>query len=110
MFAGRRNGTVDVWDVRRSSSSTSPNVMGVLRIPIESGPVSCVIGLPDGRHVATASQDNVRLWNTYDYLQSDESMAKRRNTGLPPFKIIAGHHGGTMSSMGELLRSWAGRS
>jgi transcriptional activator SPT8 len=60
-----------------------------------------VIGLPDGRHVATASQDNVRLWNTYDFLQSEDNMAKRRNTGLPPFKIIAGHHGGTMSSMSE---------
>ena len=53
VLAGRRNGTVDVWDVRKSSSSTTPNLLRTLRTPTESGPVSCVVAFPDGRHIAT---------------------------------------------------------
>ena len=46
---------MDIWDVRRSSSSTSsvPNLLRTLRTPAESGPVSCIVPFPDGRHVAT---------------------------------------------------------
>ncbi|WVF72598.1 hypothetical protein IAT40_007416 [Kwoniella sp. CBS 6097] len=97
VLAGRRNGTVDIWDLRRSSSSTAPNLLRTLRTPAESGPVSCVVAFPDGQHVATASQDNVRLWNTAEYFDPEESM--RKKSSKPPFKIIAGHHGGTISSM-----------
>ena len=98
VLAGRRNGTIDIWDVRKSSSSSSSNLLNTLRTPAESGPVSCIVAFPDGRHIATASQDNVRLWNTTELSTSDD-MAKKR--GRPPFKIIAGHHGGIISSMCE---------
>ncbi|WVR07353.1 hypothetical protein IAU60_004394 [Kwoniella sp. DSM 27419] len=119
VLAGRRNGTIDIWDVRRSSSSSSPNLLRTLRTPAESGPVSCVVAFPDGRHVATASQDNVRLWNTAEYFEPDDSIRKSRSK--PSFKIIAGHHGGTISSMiidptGKFLitasgdRGWQGES
>jgi transcriptional activator SPT8 len=61
--------------------------------------------MPDGRHVATASQDNIRLWNTYEYFHDDKLAAggegMKKRGGLPPFKIIAGHHGGIVSSMRE---------
>ncbi|WVQ99819.1 hypothetical protein IAU59_006962 [Kwoniella sp. CBS 9459] len=97
VLAGRRNGTIDIWDLRRSSSSTAPNLLRTLRTPAESGLVSCVVAFPDGQHVATASQDNVRLWNTAEYFDPEESM--RKKSSKPPFKIIAGHHGGTVSSM-----------
>ncbi|KAK8854961.1 hypothetical protein IAR55_003701 [Kwoniella newhampshirensis] len=97
VLAGRRNGTIDIWDVRRGSSSTAPNLLRTLRTPIESGPVSCVVAFPDGRHIATASQDNIRLWNSAEYFEPDDSM--KRSRSKPPFKIIAGHHGGTISSM-----------
>ncbi|OCF30840.1 transcriptional activator SPT8 [Kwoniella heveanensis BCC8398] len=53
VLAGRRNGTIDIWDLRRSSSSSSPNLLRTLRTPAESGPVSCVVAFPDGQHVAT---------------------------------------------------------
>ncbi|KAL7423529.1 Transcription factor spt8 [Cryptotrichosporon argae] len=112
VYAGRRNGTVDVWDVRRASSAGIPNVLRSLRTPAESGPVSCIVAFPDGRHIATASTDNVRLWNTADLAELDESTnaagtgagtgsggGTRRSRSRPPFKIIAGHHGGTVSSM-----------
>lgn len=94
VLAGRRNGTIDIWDIRRTSS-TSPSLLRALRTPIESGVVSCVVGLPDGKHVAAASQDNIRLWNTAEY-------EEKKKGSRPPFMIIAGHHGGTVSSMGEL--------
>lgn len=53
ILAGRRNGTIDLWDVRRTSSSTAPNILRTLKTPIESGPVSCVVAFPDGQHIAT---------------------------------------------------------
>ncbi|WRT68201.1 uncharacterized protein IL334_005176 [Kwoniella shivajii] len=119
VLAGRRNGMIDVWDVRRSSSSSSPNLLRTLRTPAESGPISCLVSFPDARHIATASQDNVRLWNTAEYFDNEDSMRKR--SSKPPFKIIAGHHGGTLSSMivdptGRFLitasgdRGWQGES
>jgi len=107
-MAGRRNGTIDIWDVRRtsssSSSSSSPGLLRTLRTPTESGPISCIVALPDGRHVATASQDNIRLWNTHDCFAPEDigGAGTKKKGSRPPFKIIAGHHGGTISSM----RKW----
>ncbi|KAI9637216.1 WD40-repeat-containing domain protein [Dioszegia hungarica] len=97
ILAGRRNGTVDIWDVRRSSSSTAPNLLRTLKTPAESGAVSCLVAFPDGQHVATASQDNIRLWNTVEYFEPEDSARKAKSR--PPFKIVAGHHGGTVSAM-----------
>ncbi|WVQ83902.1 hypothetical protein IAT38_006046 [Cryptococcus sp. DSM 104549] len=95
--AGRRNGTVEIWDIRRGSSSSTPNLLQTLRTPPQSGPVSCVVSFQDGRHIATASQDNIRLWNAVELAQPDEAI--KRGKHRAPFKIIAGHHGGTVSSM-----------
>ncbi|TXT08271.1 uncharacterized protein COLE_05195 [Cutaneotrichosporon oleaginosum] len=96
VLAGRRNGTIDIWDVRKTSS-TSASVLRTLRTPSDSGPVSCIVAFPDGKHVATASTDNIRLWNTVEYYEPEEPAKKK--SSRPPFRIIAGHHGGTVSSM-----------
>ncbi|WWC90902.1 uncharacterized protein L201_005840 [Kwoniella dendrophila CBS 6074] len=120
VLAGRRNGTIDVWDVRRGSSSNAPNLLRTLRTPAESGPISCLVAFPDGNNIATASQDNIRLWNTSEYFDVVEESMKKKSS-KPPFKIIAGHHGGTISSMivdptGKFLitasgdRGWQGES
>ena len=116
VMAGRRNGTLDIWDVRRTSSSRAPNLLRTMKTPQESGSISCVVAFPDGRHIATyvvlictnvfqltsrASQDNIRLWNTVEYYDPEESMKKSKSR--PPFKIVAGHHGGTISSMSMSL-------
>jgi transcriptional activator SPT8 len=53
ILAGRRNGTLDIWDLRRTSSSTAPNLLRTLKTPQESGSISCVVAFPDGRHIAT---------------------------------------------------------
>ncbi|KAH9043126.1 WD40 repeat-like protein [Lactarius pseudohatsudake] len=95
IFAGRRNGTVDVWDVRqlgRSGPAESPRLLKTLRNPPSSGIVSCVVAFPDGRHIACACSDNIRLWNA---AEAGESEAK----GRMQFKIIPGHHGGMVSQM-----------
>jgi len=54
IYAGRRNGTVDIWDVRKyGSNSRTPRHLKVLRNPASSGVVSCVAAFPDGRHLAS---------------------------------------------------------
>jgi hypothetical protein len=45
----------------------------------------------------SASQDNIRLWNTVEYFEPEDSARKAKSR--PPFKIVAGHHGGTVSAM-----------
>jgi len=44
----------------------------------------------------SASEDNIRLWNIWE--TPEEKAAKR---GLPPFKLIPGHHGGVVSQICE---------
>ncbi|RXW20885.1 hypothetical protein EST38_g4958 [Candolleomyces aberdarensis] len=100
IYAGRRNGTVDVWDVRlmgKDSMTDTPRLLKTLRNPTSSGVVSCLAPLPDCRHVVCASVDNIRLWNVADTPMEDSSMARSRS-GVP-FKIIPGHHGGYISQM-----------
>lgn len=121
IYAGRRNGTVDVWDVRllgRSGPNSTPRLLKSLRNPVSSGVVSCVVPFPDGRHIACASTDNIRLWNAAD---SGEADGSARSRGGVQFKIIPGHHGGYVSQMlvdpcGRFLvsassnRGWHGES
>ncbi len=104
VLAGRRNGTIDIWDVRKTAP-TAASVLRTLRTPSDSGPVSCIVAFPDGKHVATASTDNIRLWNTVEYYEPEEPA--RKKSSRPPFRIIAGHHGGTISSMSECLEGRA---
>lgn len=98
VYAGRRNCTVDVWDTRMFSSPVNgvPRLLRTLRNPISSGAVSCVVSFPDGRHIAVASSDNVRLWNASEAPEAD---APGRSRSGVPFKIIPGHHGGIISQM-----------
>ncbi|KAI0933099.1 hypothetical protein AcV7_004673 [Taiwanofungus camphoratus] len=98
IYAGRRNGTIDVWDVRQTgrAASGTPKILKTLRNPISSGVVSCVVAFPDGRHLACASNDNIRLWNVAEAGEPDAS--GRTKSGVQ-FKIIPGHHGGMVSQM-----------
>ncbi|KAG0046254.1 Transcription factor spt8 [Gryganskiella cystojenkinii] len=84
IFCGRRNGTVDEWDFAEGRLVQS------IKMPANSGPVSYVKSVPNNKHLICASQDNIRLWNITE-LDSKSS--------LRPFQIIAGHHGGLISSI-----------
>ncbi|KAH8833634.1 WD40 repeat-like protein [Flagelloscypha sp. PMI_526] len=98
IYAGRRNGAIDVWDVRqlgKSGPSGTPRMLKTLRNPASSGVVSCVVAFPDNRHIACASNDNLRLWDVADGGETDGGT---KRSGVP-FKIIPGHHGGYISQM-----------
>ncbi|KDQ11704.1 hypothetical protein BOTBODRAFT_135510 [Botryobasidium botryosum FD-172 SS1] len=96
VYAGRRNGTIDVWDTRKMGTGYlgTPTLLRSLRNPPSSGAVSCVASFPDGHHLACASQDNIRLWDI-----NDAGPETGRSRAVVPFKIIAGHHGGIISQM-----------
>ncbi|KAH8107051.1 WD40 repeat-like protein [Cristinia sonorae] len=98
IYAGRRNGTIDVYDVRQMGMPAmgTPRILKTLRNPASSGVVSCVVAFPDTRHIACASSDNIRLWNVAEANEPD-SFGKIKS-GVQ-FKIIPGHHGGFISQM-----------
>ncbi|CAG8473026.1 13718_t:CDS:10, partial [Racocetra persica] len=90
VYCGRRNGTVDEWDFASGKHTRS------FKMPSNSGPVSCVASMPNGRHIVCASTDNIRLWN----VGNDESEAIK---SIVPFLIVPGHHGGSISQICILL-------
>ncbi|CCA77986.1 hypothetical protein PIIN_00700 [Serendipita indica DSM 11827] len=102
IIAGRRNATVDVFDVRQfgHSAGRTPRVLRTLVNPADSKTVTCVTAFPDGKHMVCASEDNIRLWNVLD-APSDGWKKK----GLPPFRVIPGHHGGLVSQILIDIRS-----
>lgn len=100
IYVGRRNETVDEWDLRMIPDAGSDSIEGLgstrkgnarfarsLRLPPGSGSVTAVTAMPNGRHLVCGSYDNVRLWDT----QAVE--------GKVPFRIVAGHHGGVVSNI-----------
>lgn len=82
IYCGRRNGTVEEYSMHASLAQP----LRTIKLPNNSGPVSSVTAMPNGRSLICASQDNVRLYD----LKSDGS-------GMP-FLIVPGHHGGVISS------------
>ncbi|KAJ1837427.1 Transcription factor spt8, partial [Coemansia sp. RSA 486] len=61
-----------------------------LRLPMNSGPVTALAAMANGRTLICASTDNVRMWDL------DPTASKR---SAVPFQIIPGHHGGCISSV-----------
>lgn len=51
------------------------------------------MALPSGRHLLTASQDNVRLW--------DLERAAGPKGKIPPYVVVPGHQGGVISQICE---------
>ncbi|KAG2213472.1 hypothetical protein INT47_009146 [Mucor saturninus] len=98
VYMGRRNGTVDEYDY------ASQKCIQSFRMPANSGPVSYVISMPNGKHIICASNDNIRLWNTTTESsftirpETEVGFAKpSKISSVIPFSILAGHHGGTIS-------------
>lgn len=82
IYVGRRNATLDEYDLRSSLSSPART----FKFPSVSGPVSALRTLPDGRHLLCASNDNIRLYDL-------------KTSAKVPFFIIPGHHGACISSL-----------
>ncbi|KAI7867639.1 WD40-repeat-containing domain protein [Spinellus fusiger] len=96
IYVGRRNGTVDEWDFASLKHKKT------FRMPANSGPVSFVTGMPNGKHLICASNDCIRLWDTSldtfftTWLERDET---RKPSSTIPFIILPGHHGGCISQI-----------
>ena len=75
IYAGRRNGTVDVWDARllgKSGPASTPRLLKTLRNPTSSGVVSCVVAFPDCRHIARCKKSRhltTTLLTTFPFVQ-----------------------------------------
>ncbi|KAI8137071.1 WD40-repeat-containing domain protein [Fennellomyces sp. T-0311] len=98
IYMGRRNGqAVDEWDF------ASQKLVRSFRMPANSGPVSYVASMPNGKHIICASNDNVRLWNTEIessftvYPEGDKT--PKPSSNVIPFTILPGHHGGCISQI-----------
>ncbi|KNE66166.1 hypothetical protein AMAG_10415 [Allomyces macrogynus ATCC 38327] len=79
-YIGRRNHTVDVYE-------RDGGLLRTLALPRNSGPVSKVLCMENGRSLMIGSSDNVRQWDL-----------EHTGKGVP-FTIIPGHHGGNLSEM-----------
>ncbi|KAI1750479.1 WD40-repeat-containing domain protein [Xylaria castorea] len=90
IYAGRRNGTVEEFNVQKARAGWQPE--RILKFPGGSGPVSCVRPMPNGRHLVCASHDILRLYD----LHSDNASKH----APPPFLIIPGPpRAGVISSL-----------
>ncbi|CCF50695.1 hypothetical protein NDA11_000208 [Ustilago hordei] len=99
VFVGRRNESVDEWDLRFTPTSTASTgstsrFVRSLRLPSGSGPVYSLAAMPNGRHIVCGSYDNIRLWDT-EFLPGPGVGGEAK----VPFKIVAGHHGASLSSV-----------
>ncbi|PON29100.1 hypothetical protein TGAM01_v202208 [Trichoderma gamsii] len=90
IYAGRRNGTVEEFDIGKARRGWQPE--RVLRFPAGSGAVSAVKPMVNGRHLVCASHDILRLYDLR------ETRAFKHST--VPFLIIPGPpRAGVISSL-----------
>lgn len=80
IYAGRRNGTVEEFNIHRATSSWAPE--RTLKFPQGSGAVSAVRSMANGRHLVCASYDILRLYDLKDN--------RAFKHGAVPFLIIPG--------------------
>ncbi|KAJ1813074.1 Transcription factor spt8 [Coemansia sp. RSA 2598] len=85
VYVGRRNNTVDEYEIGMGDLPVR-----TLRLPANSGPVTALATMANGRHLICASLDNVRVW--------DLEVAAGKRSAVP-FQVIPGHHGGCISSV-----------
>ncbi|KAI8924241.1 WD40-repeat-containing domain protein [Entophlyctis helioformis] len=95
IYCGRRNGVVEEYDFGEG------RLLRSIQMPRDSGPVTLVQCMANGRSLLCASKDNIRLWD----LDHEAEIAKALGgTGSAlnvsaPFVIVPGHHGGMISCL-----------
>ncbi|KAI5463928.1 WD40-repeat-containing domain protein [Mariannaea sp. PMI_226] len=90
IYTGRRNGTVEEFDIRKAKRGWNPE--RVLKLPAGSGAVSAVRPMMNGRHLVCASYDILRLYDLRDTRAIKHSSV--------PFLIIPGPpRAGVISSL-----------
>jgi transcriptional activator SPT8 len=86
IYAGRRNCTVEEFDLRKGLRSPERT----FKFPQGSGAVTSVKAMPNGRHLICASHDILRLYDLKD------SQSARSTV---PFLIVPGHRTGVISQL-----------
>ncbi|RMD43437.1 hypothetical protein DV735_g1686, partial [Chaetothyriales sp. CBS 134920] len=86
IFAGRRNNTVEEYDLRKGLKEPAR----VFKFPNGSGAVTSVKAMPNGRHLICASYDILRLYDLKDSPTSRSTV---------PFLIVPGHRTGVISQL-----------
>ncbi|KAK7696689.1 Transcription factor spt8 [Diaporthe eres] len=80
IYAGRRNGTVEEFNIHKATSNWQPE--RTLKFPAGSGAVSAVRTMVNGRHLVCASHDILRLYDLRDN--------RAFKHGAVPFLIVPG--------------------
>ncbi|KWU47061.1 WD40 repeat-like protein [Rhodotorula sp. JG-1b] len=107
LYVARRSPSIEIYDLRSSSP------LSTLSLPNSTGPVSAVAALPNGRHLLSASWDNVRLWDVETAMEAaagSEAAAAAEAAGgkgmtmmdrrIPiGATVVPGHYGGTVSNL-----------
>ena len=98
IYAGRRNGVVEEFDIHKASRSWAPTRS--LRFPAVSGAVSAIRPMPNGRHLMCASHDILRLYDLEHPAAGKDKDGKTKGTGSVPFLIVPGPpRAGVISSL-----------
>lgn len=89
IYAGRRNGVIEEFDVHKASRNWAPTRS--LRFPAVSGAVSAIRPMPNGRHLMCASHDILRLYDLeHPAAGAKDREGKTKGTGSVPFLIVPG--------------------
>ncbi|KAI1004431.1 hypothetical protein K3495_g3785 [Podosphaera aphanis] len=78
IYAGRRNGTVEEYNIQKGLKSSERS----LKFPLGSGPITALRAMPNKRHLICASHDILRLYDL------KEPQAFKHST--VPFLIVPG--------------------
>ncbi|KAL7748337.1 Transcription factor spt8 [Sorochytrium milnesiophthora] len=99
IMVGRRNNSADIYSV------TGGSLERTLSLPRNSGAVSTLYAMPNGRHLLLGSTDIVRLWDLQhgedvdNAVNGNSDTPPGRKASVVPFVIIPGHHGGVLSNL-----------
>ena len=89
MLVGRRNASIDVYDLRNLHRRT-------LHLPSASGPVTALDMMPDGKRLVCGSHDVIRLWD----LTAEEMEGKSK---VLPYRVITTAHSGPIAALRMLF-------
>ncbi|KAL2044005.1 hypothetical protein N7G274_003526 [Stereocaulon virgatum] len=87
IYAGRRNGTVDEYSLHKGLRAAERS----FKLPNNSGAVSALRAMPNGRHLICASHDILRLYDL-----QEKQIFKHATV---PFLIVPGHRTGVVSHL-----------
>ncbi|KAI9292689.1 WD40 repeat-like protein [Neoconidiobolus thromboides FSU 785] len=93
IFTGRRNSTVDSFDLRMNKFSNT------LLLPNSSGAISALASHPIKNFLMIGSYDNLRMWNLDNNGTNNTINTNNINNYLIPYQLVPGHQTGMISQI-----------